>query len=105
MPYGIASSSFHAIRSLFETSDSAEVAKALKQDIHVDDLLSGADSVEAAVHLQDAIIKILSERGFPLRKWSTSHLELTNRLPANLRETEDALEFHDEAYSVKTLAR
>ena len=50
--YGVASSSYHSIRSLVECANfddtAPEVSTALKRDFYVDDILTGADSVETA---------------------------------------------------------
>ena len=79
MTYGIASSSYHSIRSLQETSTMTEnkrVSQAILSDFYVDDLLSGSNSVIEAAELQDEIIKTLDKANMQLRKWVSNEPKL-----------------------------
>ena len=55
--YGISSSSFHSIRALQEaghqSTDHPDVKRPILNDFSVDDLLTGAESVEEAKTLQE----------------------------------------------------
>ena len=41
-------------------------------DFFVDDILSGADSLEAAIKIRDSLVEILSRGGFQLRKLTSN---------------------------------
>ena len=72
--YGIRSSAYHSTRSLTETAldvDDEITAQVIRNDFYVDDALTGADTVEEAVVLQDNLISTLKKGGFDLRKWSS----------------------------------
>lgn len=61
-------------------------AKALENQIYVDDLFLGANSIEEAVSLQNEAVQLLSEGGFQLRKWKTNCPELVSSLPDEYKE-------------------
>ncbi|XP_047990732.1 uncharacterized protein LOC125229833 [Leguminivora glycinivorella] len=73
----MSSSSFLAIRALIqlaidEGTEYPRAAEVLKRDIYVDDVVTGAESVESALDLQSQVIKILEKECFELRKWSSN---------------------------------
>ncbi len=103
--YGIATSAYHSIRALQETAKDTtdEVTKqTILNDFYVDDLLSGANSMEEAKHLQDELKKTLSKGQFSLRKWISNEPELIERLPENLRGC-NPYEVEANTTAVKTL--
>ena len=53
---------------------------------------------------QKHIQKFKKEYGFELRKWSSSHREMTSSLPENLQEYPDKEKLMDENYKIKTLS-
>ena len=102
--YGIASSSYHSIRSLQETAKSTNderVAQALLNDFYVDDFLSGSDNEFEAEQLQDGLIKALGGAKMQLRKWVSNDPKLIERLPEELRGSETVNLF--DSLTVKTL--
>ena len=105
--YGVASSSYHAIRCLLECAnfdDTAELVKeALRRDFYVDDILTGASSEQEAEQLQDGLIQTLKNAQFDLRKWTSNIPELVLRLPPEFREANEELKFLDETHTIKTL--
>ena len=104
MTYGIASSAFHSTRCLKEVASQTQfesVANALNNCFYVDDFLGGADSIEGARTLVKELCLELSKFGFELRKWTSSHPELTMELPTELRETSDQLQLFSEEYKIK----
>ena len=105
--YGVASSSYHAIRSLAECANfegvPQETQKAIKRDFYVDDILTGADSVDEAKALQSSLIEVLKEAKFDLRKWTCSDASLILDLPPEYREANENLEFLDKDHTIKTL--
>ena len=103
--YGITSAAYHSVRSLVEVSNrcsNTDIALTMKNDFYVDDYLSGMDSIEAAKERIGFLCQELSNFGFELRKWASSHSELISSLPEKLRESSEA-KFMDQDYKIKTL--
>ena len=76
------------------------------RDFYVDDLLSGASSVQEATNLQTQLNVSLHGGGFELRKWALDcNNELIQRLPQDLFETSVDLDFnnHNENARIETL--
>ena len=74
------------------------LANSIKNDFYVDDYLSGADSIEEA-HVKVAkLCDELKKYGFELRKWTSSHHEITASFPESLRESGKDEKFMDENY-------
>ena len=87
---GVASSSFHSIRSLsecgnFETTPT-EVKEVLQGDFYVDDILTNASSPSDTKELQRVLISTLKQAQIDLRKWTSSDPELVLSLPPEYRE-------------------
>lgn len=75
--YGMASSSFLAIRCLLEVvfqmrNMYPEASEMILRDFYVDDLLTGADSVEALKQLKQDVATVLAGAGFELGKWRSN---------------------------------
>ena len=104
---GVASSSYHAIRSLVECANlegaSPEAQISIKRHFYVDDILTGANSVEEAKKLQKSLIQALKQANFDLRKWTCSEASLVFLLPPEYRETNDNLEFLEHNLTIKAL--
>nr|CAH7758019.1 unnamed protein product [Callosobruchus chinensis] len=84
--YGTASGSFLAIRSLFQVAyevedEFPEIAKIICTHMYVDDLLTGAKSVDHAQQICSQIYEILNFRGFQLRKWRSNFPEAIRQFP------------------------
>lgn len=75
--YGMACSGYLAVKCLqqLSISENDRVNKAIIKDFYMDDLLSGADSIEEARELKEGISKVLALGGFILRKWSSNRPE------------------------------
>ena len=105
--YGVASSAYHAIRSLNECANfegaSPETQVVIKRDFYVDDLLSGANSVHEAKGLRNNLIPTLKKAHFDIRKWTSNEASLVLDLPPEYREANDNLEFLKEDHTIKTL--
>ena len=88
--YGVASSSYYSTRALQESGKTngpnSNTVNVILNDFWVDDLLSGADTLEEACVLQDHLIETLNENCLPLRKWSSNEPQLVTRLPKDLQE-------------------
>jgi len=79
--YGIASSSFLAIRCLFELAKENEtsyprIAQIIRESMYVDDVLCGAHSVQEASRIAGDLKRILKSGGFELRKWIANHSDI-----------------------------
>ena len=104
--YGIASSSFHSIRSLQETANRLSddlLKRAILHDFYVDDYRGGAADNDSARELVFTLIQELKRFGFELRKWTSSDSAITLSLPDNLRETAESFKILDKEYHIKTL--
>ena len=62
----------------------SEIVARIREDLYVDDLVSGGDSVKTAKDLYDISTAIMLEAGFDLRKWATNDLELREYISATV---------------------
>ena len=74
--FGVAASSYASNMALKQNAlDLAHqyplAAKAVNLSFYVDDTLTGADSVEEAVALQQQLLELFDRGGFTLRKWNS----------------------------------
>ncbi|XP_045769775.1 uncharacterized protein LOC123870493 [Maniola jurtina] len=73
--YGTASAPFLATRCLkqigLECND-AEAREIILHDFYVDDLLTGANSLEEVIEIRKKVSEALSLAGMPLRKWKSN---------------------------------
>jgi len=75
--YGLAPSPFLAVRVLKQLADDRRLEypsakQALSQDVYVDDIQTGCDSVEDLFVLKTELIGLLGKAKFKLRKWSSN---------------------------------
>ncbi|GFU51160.1 uncharacterized protein TNCV_966511 [Trichonephila clavipes] len=77
--YGLASASFLATRCIkqiaLDDKDNPNLFRVLQEDIYMDDLLSGADTLNNAISICKDIAHVLRTRGFHLRKWNSNSTE------------------------------
>lgn len=105
--YGTSCAPFLATRALNQLADDDGkefplAAPIVKQDFYVDDLLTGADSIEELVQISQQLTDLLNGGGFPLRKWSANHPAILEHIPEDRRETQKELEL-DQSPTIKTL--
>lgn len=79
--YGIAPASFLATRCLVQLAEEFKndfpvACNSIKRNFYVDDLLTGTETLEAAIKLKTEIELILKSAGFTLRKFVSSHSSL-----------------------------
>ena len=79
--YGLSSAPFLAIRSLFFIADHHESthplgSKILRQDLYVDDVLTGAHNISTLLAMKSELISILNEHGLELAKWNSNKCEI-----------------------------
>ena len=90
--FGVRSSPYVAVRSLQQASVDFGVSESAEQwhilnSFYVDDLLAGADDIEAAKKLYQSLRSILLKAGFDLKKWRSSSTEVLSSIPVDLQET------------------
>ena len=68
----------------------------------MDDLISGAESIEQAIQLRDELTSLMSKGGFRFRKWCSNELSVLDGLTPDLLGTTASHEF-EAAANVKTL--
>ncbi|OXA41905.1 uncharacterized protein LOC110859593 [Folsomia candida] len=105
--YGTASAPFQATRTLEQAAINKEVelplaAKVARNDVYVDDVMSGADSLEQAIKIQEEILLLMQSAKWEARRWNSSHPALIDRLPVELRETKSLMPL-ELGHTVKTL--
>lgn len=86
--FGFICSPFLALRTLKqliqdEGTKYPRAASALENQVYVDDLILGANSLEEAMSLQREVVDLLAAGCFDLRKWISNQPELVNHLPGS----------------------
>ncbi|XP_066585448.1 uncharacterized protein [Prorops nasuta] len=76
--FGVSSSSFLAIRTLKQFAEDEGNkfpigAEVLKNNLYVDDLLTGADTLNEILDIRNELIALLKLGGFKIRKWASNH--------------------------------
>lgn len=99
--YGTSCAPHQALRTLqhlatIEGHSFPAAAKVLMQDTFVDDILTGADSDEAALACQQQIISLCAQGQFQLRKWASNSSEILKAVPASDCSISSAVLFDDE---------
>ncbi|XP_058448639.1 uncharacterized protein LOC131428610 [Malaya genurostris] len=106
--YGTASAPYLATKCLTKLGKDSEAthpvaARVIQKDFYVDDMLSGADSLEEANVLISEVMEVTSSAGFTLRKWNSNAAQLLSKLPKQLLDERSALELDSSSATVKTL--
>ena len=89
---GITSSPFLVTQVLHHLADEyaslhPAAAKEIKQFFYVDDVLTGAQTVEQAIQLRKELNLLLSKGCMMLRKWRASHPEVLDSILIDLQES------------------
>ncbi|XP_065085731.1 uncharacterized protein LOC135707774 [Ochlerotatus camptorhynchus] len=105
--YGTASAPFLATRVLQqladdEQNDFPEAANVLRKDFYVDDLFSGANTVEEAITLRRQLEALLNRGGFELRKWASNEPAVLENVPTENRALKSSVDL-DRDQCIKTL--
>lgn len=84
--FGLSCSPYLANRTILQLADDEHLkyplaSNVLKNDIYVDDILTGASSFSDAKHLRNELMNILKSARFELRKWASNCPELLRDLP------------------------
>ncbi|XP_017791629.1 PREDICTED: uncharacterized protein LOC108573663 [Habropoda laboriosa] len=83
--FGFSSAPFLAIRCVHQLADDEcnaypVAAAILKRDLYVDDLLTGANTMEEAKHVQTQIGELLQRGGLTIRQWASNEPALLKGL-------------------------
>lgn len=78
LTFGVSSSPFLAIRTIQKLADDEcvafpKAARIIKKHLYVDDLLTGADSIDEAPKIRDEVIALLSRGGMNIRQWASNN--------------------------------
>lgn len=65
-----------------------DASRVTLRNFYVDDLLTGADTEEAAMNLQRKLTHMLASGGFQLRNWISNNTELLSTIPEEEREVQ-----------------
>lgn len=108
LTFGVTSSPFLASQVLRQLAqdhqvDHPEASNIVTTSFYVDDVLTGADSVEHAQHLRQDLNLLLSKACMPLCKWRSNSLSLLNSIPEDLRELSDLHLSPEPGNALKTL--
>ncbi len=101
----------HSVRTmLFETFESQLLTPLLKVapiqswNLHVDDFVGGAISIEEAVKLYQDISDTLALIGMQIRNWATNNESILQSIPMDLRENKE-ISFYKVDKTIKTLGQ
>ncbi|XP_062558135.1 uncharacterized protein LOC134223013 [Armigeres subalbatus] len=107
--YGTKPAPFLATRTLQQlAADEADrfplAARAIREDVYMDDVITGTDEVELAVSTRNQLTEMMQCGGFKLRKWACNVPEVLDCVPEeNLAIREPTGIILDPEQSVKTL--
>jgi len=105
LTFGVSSSPYLAIRTIHKLADDEyhvypRAARILKTHLYVDDLLTGAETIEDARAIRDEIIALLSRGGFTIRQWASNDERIVKDLSTGALHANFVLEMDR---SLKTL--
>jgi len=105
LTFGVSSSPFLAIRVLQKLAEDeghafSRAARVIKTHLYVDDLISGADSIDEVRAIRDDVIVLLARGGFTIRQWASNEERVVNDFAANVLHAGFVF---DEDQSLKTL--
>ena len=95
--FGTASAPYLAVRTLMQLADDEgdkypEAAKILREDLYVDDVMSGHDDLEQAIRISQNLKKLLRLGGFELKKWSSNNRDFMETIEPSERSSNAHLE-------------
>lgn len=95
--YGTSAAPFLATRSLLQLSidegvDFPLAARIIQEDCYVDDILSGARTIEEAIECRRQLEALLERGGFPVHKWCANHEAILHDVPESKCEKLVALD-------------
>ncbi|XP_075158202.1 uncharacterized protein LOC142231478 [Haematobia irritans] len=105
--FGVNCAPYLAIRTLLQLSEDGKAthpaaSSILKNQIYVDDILSGSHTISETKYYLRQLIDLLDSAGFPLKKLTANHPEILEQMPPEDLLREDFLKLED-ASETKTL--
>ncbi|XP_062533633.1 uncharacterized protein LOC134202631 [Armigeres subalbatus] len=90
--YGTSPASFLAVRSMLQLAREEKVnfpaaAQVVTEDCYMDDVLSGASTLDSAKQLRSDIEELLKRGMFPIKKWCSNDEDVLEGVPEQDRET------------------
>lgn len=106
--YGTASAPFQATRCLVQLAEDESTnfsigSRIVKEDCYVDDVLSGANTVEEAIKCQYELKAVLAGGCFPIHKWCSNSPEFLETIPPEEREGHLTLQEYGANEAIKVL--
>ncbi len=94
LTFGVRTSPFIATQVLRQLADNHEssypvAAKNIRENFYVDDLLSGADTVDEVNNIHQQLTTLLQSAGMTLRKWRSNSNEVKSLIPLDLQESDN----------------
>lgn len=101
--YGVACSPFQAIRVLHqlemdEGANYPAAQKVLSSQTYVDDIITGANSVQSVLTLQKQVRQLLGCGGFELKKWASNCPEVLQNIPTEDQVIELSFDPKDDSF-------
>ena len=102
LPFGLSCSPYLAIATVHHHLSTYEneyphIVKELMTNTYMDDLLSGAESVEKAIADYETEVQIMKSSGMELHKFASNHPDLNSRFVSdNVSSPDGHTEIHDE---------
>ena len=98
--FGTASAPFTAIRVLHQLADDEKATyplagPVLKNDIYVDDILSGSHSIDATLEIRNQVKEALQSAGMELRKWASNSTEILFNIPVEHTSMYKLVQLHE----------
>ncbi|KAG5874521.1 hypothetical protein JTB14_002357 [Gonioctena quinquepunctata] len=75
-----------------------QAASDLREDNYIDDICTGASSLDNALCLQSQLISLMEKGHFELQKWSSNHPALLSHLPES-QSSVDPMDLDNECTS------
>ncbi|XP_011881172.1 PREDICTED: uncharacterized protein LOC105569364, partial [Vollenhovia emeryi] len=93
LTFGVSSAPFLAIRVIQKLAEDEghtypRAALILKKHLYVDNLSTGAETINEARAIRDEIIALLAKGGFLMRQWATNDERILNDLPTSMLHTD-----------------
>ncbi|XP_076396344.1 uncharacterized protein LOC143265864 [Megachile rotundata] len=95
--FGISSAAFLAIRTVAQLADDEKerfplASRIINRDLYVDNLLTGANSLEEVLQIRDEIIELLRSGGFNMRQWASNHHHALDNITEKIFDLDHAIE-------------
>ena len=108
LTFGVSASSFAANMAVKQNAIDLchkypPAAETTTTSFYIDDCLTGADNVDAAIELQEQLQELFSRGGFILRKWNCSETSVLQAIPRELCESREVHLISDAENYTKTL--